>query len=137
MIGLVFGGMYLLSVPLTFITAFLVSITIGLGIDYNIHISDRYAQELDSGLSPVDALYTTVRGTGGALLGSALTSCAAFATLLLHPSAVFRSFGAIVVLALLLSFVVSVVVLPSFLLLWARRTQPVEQPDPAATGAQS
>jgi predicted RND superfamily exporter protein len=118
--GFVFGGMYLLGVPLTFITAFLVSITIGLGIDYNIHVSDRFMQELDGGAAPVDALYTTVRGTGGALLGSALTSCATFATLLVHPSAVFQSFGAIVVLSLFLSFLVSVFVLPSFLLCWAR-----------------
>ncbi|WP_436936294.1 efflux RND transporter permease subunit [Halovenus marina] len=118
--GFVFGGMYLFGVPLTFITAFLVSITIGLGIDYNIHVSDRFMQELDDGADPIDALYTTVRGTGGALLGSALTSCAAFATLLVHPSAVFQSFGAIVVLSLFLSFLVSVFVLPSFLLCWAR-----------------
>jgi len=119
-VGLVFAGMYLFDVALTFITAFLVSITIGLGIDYNIHISDRFAQELDRGGEPVAALETTVRGTGGALFGSVLTSSAAFATLLLHPSVVFQSFGLIVVLALVLSFVVSVLVLPSFLLLWAR-----------------
>ena len=120
-LGLVFGGMYLFEVPLTFVTAFLVSITIGLGIDYNIHVSDRFAQELDRGRRPVEALHTAVQGTGGALLGSALTSSVAFVTLLAHPSAVFQSFGAIVVLALALSFVVSVLVLPSFLLLWARR----------------
>ncbi len=119
-VGLVFAGMYLFDVALTFITAFLVSITIGLGIDYNIHISDRFAQELDRGREPVAALETTVQGTGGALFGSVLTSSAAFATLLLHPSVVFQSFGLIVVLALVLSFVVSVLVLPSFLLLWAR-----------------
>lgn len=123
-VGFVFGGMYLFGVSLTFITAFLVSITIGLGIDYNIHISDRFAQEFEHSGNAVPALYTTVRGTGGALLGSALTSAAAFATLLLHPSVVFQSFGAIVVLALVLSFLVSVFVLPSVLLLWARWSRP-------------
>ena len=132
-VGLVFAGMYVFGVALTFITAFLVSITIGLGIDYNIHISDRFAQELDRGQEPVEALRTTVQGTGGALLGSVLTSSAAFATLLLHPSVVFQSFGLIVVLALVLSFVVSVLVLPSFLLLWARwqsRGTSDEEPEP-------
>jgi len=120
-IGLVFGGMYLFGVPLTFVTAFLASITVGLGIDYNIHISDRFAQEFAEGLDPVPALHETVTGTGGALLGSALTSGAAFATLLMHPSPVFQSFGFIVVVALLLSFAVSVLVFPSLLLWWARR----------------
>ncbi len=126
-VGLVFGGLYLFGISLTFVTAFLVSITIGLGIDYNIHVSDRFAQELAAGAAPVDALATTVRGTGGALFGSALTSGVAFATLLLHPSVVFQSFGGIVVLALVLSFLVSVLVLPSFLLPWANwQTTPAE-----------
>jgi len=120
-VGLVFGGMYLFGIPLTFVTAFLASITVGLGIDYNIHVSDRFAQELAAGTDPVPALYETVTGTGGALLGSALTSSAAFATLLLHPSPVFQSFGFIVVVALLLSFAVSVLVFPSLLLWWSKR----------------
>ena len=138
--GLVFAGMYVFGVALTFITAFLVSITIGLGIDYNIHISDRFAQELDRGQAPVEALRTTVQGTGGALLGSVFTSGVAFATLLLHPSVVFRSFGLIVVLALALSFVVSMLVLPSFLLLWARwqsRGTRKEETEPQATVSSS
>ncbi len=123
-VGAVFASMALLGLSLTFITAFLVSITIGLGIDYNIHVSDRFAHELAAGATPVEALSTTVTGTGGALLGSALTSSAAFATLLVHPSIVFQSFGFIVVVALALSFVVSVLVFPSMLLLWARAVHP-------------
>jgi predicted RND superfamily exporter protein len=123
-VGAVFASMALLGLSLTFITAFLVSITIGLGIDYNIHVSDRFAHELADGAEPVEALSTTVTGTGGALLGSALTSSAAFATLLVHPSVVFQSFGFIVVVALVLSFVVSVLVFPSMLLVWARASRP-------------
>ncbi|TYL38018.1 RND transporter [Natronococcus pandeyae] len=120
-VGLVIGSMSLFGVPLTFVTALLMSITIGLGIDYNIHVSDRFAQALERGADPATALYTAVTGTGGALLGSALTSGAAFATLLLHPGPQIRSFGAIVVLALALSFLLSVFVLPSLLYLWATR----------------
>lgn len=119
-IGVIFGAMAALDVPLTFLTAFLVSITIGLGIDYNIHISDRFAMELEQSSEPIAALSATVKGTGGALLGSALTSAAAFATLIVHPSPVFQSFGIIVVLALLVSFAASVLVFPSLLLWWAR-----------------
>ncbi|MEF8813578.1 MAG: MMPL family transporter [Halovenus sp.] len=130
-LGLVFGAMYLVGIPLTFVTALLVSITIGLGIDYNIHISDRFAQELESGADPTEALYTAVTGTGGALLGSVLTSGAAFATLLLHTSPQIRSFGAIVVLALSLSFLLSVFVLPSLLYLWADRIREMDAPEVA------
>ena len=71
------------------------------------------------GLSSVaGALHTVVTGIGGALLGSTLTSVGACA-LLLHPHSQTRSFGTLVVLALSLSFVVAVFVLPNLLLTWA------------------
>ena len=118
--GLVIGGMYLLEVPLTMLTALLMSLVIGLGIDYNIHISDRFAQELEAGTGVLESLHLAVTGTGGALLGSTLTSAGAFAAILLHPHPQLESFGTMVVLALLTSFLVSVFVLPSMLLVWAR-----------------
>lgn len=119
-IGLVLAGMYVTNTPVTLLTALLLSLAVGLGVDYNIHISDRFAQELSQGDDPVAALQTAVTGTGGALLGSTLTSGGAFATLLLHTSPQLRSFGMLVVLALSLSFLVSVFVFPSMLLVWAR-----------------
>ena len=120
-LGLVLGGMYLTGTPITFVTALLMSLVIGLGVDYNIHVSDRFAQELDRGHDPETALRTAVTGTGGALLGSTLTSGGAFGTLVLHVSPQMRGFGMLVVLGLSLSFVVSVYVFPSMLLLWSRR----------------
>ncbi|MFC7195928.1 RND family transporter [Halosimplex aquaticum] len=118
-LALVVGGMHLLDVPLTFLTALLLSLVVGLGIDYNIHVSDRFAQELERGQTVTGALRTAVTGTGGALLGSTLTSVGAFSALLLHPHPQIQSFGTLVVLALSLSFVVAVFVLPSLLLVWS------------------
>lgn len=120
-VGLVIGGMYLLEIPLTLLTALLMSLVIGLGIDYNIHVGDRFADELDAGRTPVDSLHAAVTGTGGALLGSTLTSAGAFATIALVPHPQMQSFGGIVVIALVTSFLVSMLVLPSLLLLWSRR----------------
>ena len=117
--ALVVGGMHLLGIPLTLLTSLLLSLVIGLGIDYNIHVSDRFAQELERGQTVTGALRTAVTGTGGALLGSTLTSVGAFSALLLHPHPQITSFGTLVVLALSLSFVVAVFVLPSLLLVWA------------------
>lgn len=117
-LGFVVGGMYLLDVPLTFLTALLVSLVIGIGIDHTIHVSDRFAQELDRGRGLDDALERAVTGTGGALLGSTLTTVAAFAGLVLHPNPQFESFATLVILALLAAFATSVLVLPSALSLW-------------------
>jgi predicted RND superfamily exporter protein len=135
-ICLVVGGMYLLGIPLTLLTALLMSLVIGLGVDYNIHIGDRFADELRAGMSPSDALVAAVTGTGGALVGSTLTSTGAFATITLVPEAQLQSFGVIVVVALLTAFVTSVLVLPSMLWLWARYADPtVVSPEPAAEAA--
>ncbi|MCU4717473.1 efflux RND transporter permease subunit [Halapricum hydrolyticum] len=119
-LGLVIGGMYLLSIPLTLLTALLMSLVIGLGIDYNIHIGDRFADERREGKTTVEALEAAVTGTGGALLGSTLTSAGAFATIALVPDPQLQSFSLIVVVALLTAFLVSLLVLPSLLVLWER-----------------
>jgi predicted RND superfamily exporter protein len=119
-VGLVIGGMYLLDIPLTLLTALLMSLAIGLGVDYNIHIGDRFADELKEGHSTEQALSAAVTGTGGALLGSTLTSVSAFATIALVPHPQLESFGGIVVVALVSSFLVSLLVLPSLLVLWSR-----------------
>ncbi len=131
-VGLVIGGMYLLSIPLTLLTALLMSLVIGMGVDYNIHIGDRFADELRAGEAPIPALRAAVTGTGGALLGSTLTSAGAFATITLVPHPQLQSFGAIVVIALVTAFLVSVLVLPSLLLLWSRYSG-VETPAAAST----
>ncbi|AGN00501.1 putative RND superfamily exporter [Salinarchaeum sp. Harcht-Bsk1] len=119
-LGFVVGGMALLDVPLTFLTALLVSLLIGIGVDHNIHVGDRFAQELDRGNGPVQALHRAVIGTGGALLGSTLTTVAAFAALVLHPNPQFESFATLVILALLAALATSMLVLPSALLVWWR-----------------
>ncbi|MFC4408349.1 efflux RND transporter permease subunit [Haloarchaeobius iranensis] len=116
----VLAGMWLLSVPLTMFTALMISLAIGLGVDYSIHVTERFAQEFGAVADPFQALETTVVGTGGALLGSTGTTVGAFATLSLATFPGLRQMGLMVGLALLLSFVASVFVLPSLLVLWAR-----------------
>jgi len=115
-VGLVVGGMSLLGIPLTLLTALLMSLVIGLGVDYNIHVGDRFADELQAGESPTAALRAAVTGTGGALLGSTLTSAGAFATTLLVPHPQLQSFGGLVVVALVTSFLVSLLVVYLFVL---------------------
>ncbi|MFT4889975.1 MAG: putative RND superfamily exporter protein [Halobacteriales archaeon] len=133
-IGFVVGGMYLLDIPLTLATALLMSLVVGLGVDYNIHVGDRFADERRAGKPPVDALRAAVTATGGALLGSTLTSAGAFTTIVLVPHPQLQRFGSIVVIALLTAFLSSVLVLPSLLVLW-ERYGPESVTTPDATGA--
>jgi predicted RND superfamily exporter protein len=132
----VFGAMLLLDVPLTLFTALLMSLAIGLGTDYTIHISERFAQELEATDVASEALETAVAGTGGALLGSTVTTVAAFATLSLSTFPALQQLGLLVAVALLSSFVMAVFVLPSLLMLWVRfggrPTSPRTTPTPSS-----
>lgn len=115
-----FGTLWVLGEELTLLTSVIASLTVGLGVDYSIHLGERYKQELDrqSGVWP--ALYATMRGTGGALFGGFVTTVAAFATLGLSTMPQLQQFGVLVALALIYAFVSTLLVLPSLLVVWTR-----------------
>jgi predicted RND superfamily exporter protein len=116
----ILGTMAALGMRFNVLTALITSFTIGLGVDYSIHISERYAQELERLESTAGALRASVFGTGGALLGSALTDIVGFGVLafaLLNP---LQQFGIITAITIVYAFLASVVVLPSLLVLWTR-----------------
>jgi uncharacterized protein len=72
-----------------------------------------------------------VRHTGGALAGSALTTCAGFGILVTSTLTPFRQFGLVTVYAIGLAMLAATLVLPSMLTLWDRwdrRKQPPEPP---------
>jgi predicted RND superfamily exporter protein len=118
----VFGAMKLLGVPLTLFTSLMVSLAVGLGIDYSIHVTHRYVEELEDN-APAKALQRTVAGTGGALLGSTATTVGAFGSLSLATFAQFRNMGILVALSLLLSLLTALVVVPAFLVVWSNASK--------------
>jgi predicted RND superfamily exporter protein len=111
--------MYLAGVPFTTETAIIAAIGIGIGVDYAIHIGERFVDEFD-GDDAVAALGRTVRGTGGALLASAVTTAGGFGVLVLALVPSLRRFGFVTSVAIAYAFLASVLVLPSLLALWAR-----------------
>ena len=69
-----YGLMYLLGFSLNFVTAMIGAISIGIGIDYSIHITERFRQELKSSNSKNIAIEKSITGTGLAVVASALSS---------------------------------------------------------------
>jgi predicted RND superfamily exporter protein len=122
----ILGTMWLIGMPFNALTGTIAALTIGLGIDYSIHISDRYEQELRKQGDVWAALQTTVTGTGGALLGTAGTTVGGFGTLVLAILPALRQFGIITGLTIVYAFLASVLVLPSLLVLWTRYLGPSE-----------
>jgi predicted RND superfamily exporter protein len=116
----VIGTMYVLGYPLSVLTTVVASITIGIGIDYSIHLSERFRAELDRQGTIEGAVTTATRGTGSALLGSAVTTAIGFGILGFAFFPVLQQFGVITAIMIGYAFLASVLVLPSLLVLWAR-----------------
>ncbi|MCH2439862.1 MAG: MMPL family transporter [Candidatus Poseidoniia archaeon] len=112
----ILGSMAVLSITLNVMTVMVTALTVGLGIDYAIHIIERYREEL-ARRSEQGALEVTIHQTGSALLISGLTTVGGFAVLLLSPMPLVRNFGLLTALTIVYAVLIALLVLPS--LLWA------------------
>ena len=67
-IGLVvawlYGVMYLAGFALNYVTAMIGAISIGVGIDYSIHMTQRFREELDRNETQIEAIKKAAAGTG-------------------------------------------------------------------------
>jgi uncharacterized protein len=128
-----FAMMAATGIPFGPITATIAALAIGIGVPYTIHITNRYQEDRLVHTDPGDALRSTVRHTGGALAGSAFTTCAGFGILVTSTLTPFRQFGFVTVYAIGFALLAATLVLPSMLALWdrwhRRRTGPAE-PEP-------
>lgn len=100
------------------VTTFLPALVLGLGIDYSIHLISRYAEERSKGTPFNRALYLTVWKKGEASFVGAATTALVFLGLLLSRSRALFEMGAITGVGVLLSFVTTLVLLPSLLTLF-------------------
>ena len=102
---------------------------------FTIHITNRFTEDLAK-FGEVDAaLRSTLRHTGGALAGSAVTTMAGFIILVTSSLVPFRQLGLVVAYAIGFSLIGAILVLPSLLALWARsaRTPELHREDEPAT----
>ncbi|WP_276280888.1 efflux RND transporter permease subunit [Halorussus caseinilyticus] len=114
------GAMAMLDIPFNSETVVITSLAIGLGVDYSVHLGERFVDERRRGDSLADALSAAITGTGGALLGSAMTTAAGFGVLSLALSPPLRRFGLVTGLSIVFAFVACVTVLPSLLVIRER-----------------
>jgi predicted RND superfamily exporter protein len=119
----ILGSMYLLSIPYTMLTVMVTALTIGLGVTYGIHLTHRFVEELEKTQSIDESCRETVVNTGAALFGAAGTTVAGFGLLIFSLLPPLREFGGIVGLTITYAFLATVYVLPTFLVIWARRVR--------------
>ncbi len=114
----VLGTMALLNIPYTILTSIITALSIGLGVDYTIHVIHRYREEFSRRRNPEAAAVRTLTTAGSALLGSALTTALGFAVLTLSPVPSLGQFGLMAAISISYAFICSILVVPSAMTVW-------------------
>ena len=114
----VLGTMALLDIPYTIITSIITALSIGIGVDYTIHMIHRYREEFGRLRNPEQAAIQTLATTGSALLGSALTTALGIGVLAASPLAASQQFGITAAITIAYSLIVSVLVVPPAMTVW-------------------
>jgi predicted RND superfamily exporter protein len=109
--------MYLVGYRVNMITATIAAIAIGVGVDYATHFTMRFIEEFENEPSRFPALRRAGEGTGGALTISAATSMTGFLVMAAAPMPMFQTFGVLTAVMIFFSWLVSLLVLPSLLML--------------------
>lgn len=115
-----YGLMFATGIPFGPVTSTLAALAVGIGVPYTIHITRRFLQDRKAHADRDEAMRSTMRHTGGALAGSALTTVAGFGVLVTSSLTPFRQMGQVTAYAIGLSLIAAVMVLPSMLSLWDR-----------------
>jgi len=121
-----YAFMYLSGHSLNFVTATIAAVSIGVGIDYSIHMTQRFRQELPLHPNSIAALRTAASGTGAALAGSAASSIVGFAVMGFAPMPLFSTYGIISAVMVLMAGSAALLALPAMLLLVARAREKAE-----------
>jgi uncharacterized protein len=116
----VFGLMAAIGIPFNVMTAMVSALAIGIGVPFGIHVVNRFLEDRDRFADLGDAMRSTLEHTGGALVGSALTTIAGFGSLVLSSVTPFRQFGLVLAMTIGLALLASVIVLPAMLSLHTR-----------------
>ena len=108
----VVGSMVLLGLKWNVMTVMVTALTLGIGIDFAIHMWQRMELERSRRASRHEAMVASMSTTGVALLLSAATTALGFMVLLASPMPLIRDFGLITAVTVGFSLLLSLVLLP-------------------------
>jgi len=119
------GSMVALGLKWNVLTVMVTALTLGIGIDYSIHMWRRFEVELERRDTHWEALRAALSTTGVALIMSALTTGFGFLVLLFSPMPVIQDFGLITAVTVFFSLILSLILLPVLVELSARNKEQV------------
>jgi len=114
--GLYLIGKYILPVQDT-TTTFLFTIMLGVGTDYSIFLMARYREERVEGHDKAQAVQTSVTWSGESIATSASTVIIAFGAMTISSFTLLQSIGVGLGFGVLIALLVSLTLIPSFILI--------------------
>ncbi len=85
---------------------------IGMGIDYGVHVYNRYYEERSKGRDPDKSAKISINGVGKAIVGTSATTMAGFASLYLSRISFMKDLSIALVLGISLSMIFALIFLP-------------------------
>lgn len=107
----------------TAVTQIVPILMIGLGVDYGIHLTARYREEVGEGAKVEGGINRAIRTVGIALSLATVTTAVGFLTNLFNPIPALKDFGILAAVGVLCSFLLMLTFVPSSRLLFDRRAE--------------
>jgi predicted RND superfamily exporter protein len=96
---------------------------IGLGVDYAIHLTSRYREEIGSGVSVDGSMTGAVTSVGVALFLSTITTVVGFLTNVFNPVPALKDFGILAAIGIVVAFLLMLTFVPAIRMLLDRRAE--------------
>jgi predicted RND superfamily exporter protein len=122
-IGIMNGIGYIVFTEASPMAQILPILLIGLGVDYSIHVTTRYRDEVSGGASVDEAIGRSVRTVGVALVLATVTTAVGFLTNLTNEIPALREFGLLAAVGIVASFVLMLTFVPAVRELLDRRAE--------------
>jgi hypothetical protein len=123
-IGVLFGPQYLGWIddfgPMNQIVPILL---IGLGVDYAIHLTTRYREEIGGGVEVSESMQRAIHTVGIALVLATITTAVGFLTNLVSPVPALKDFGILSAVGIIASFLIMMSFVAAFRVLLDRRAE--------------
>jgi predicted RND superfamily exporter protein len=110
-----YGMIEMAGYGLNMVTVSIAAISLGVGIDYVIHIIERFREERENGREVEHALRIVGASSGLALFGSAISDIAGFAVINQSDMGFFSTFGLFCAIMIGLSLIASIILTPAAL----------------------
>ena len=115
-----YGTMGYVGLPISTLAGGVAAMVIGIGIDYALHLMNKFKYERQRGMTIAEAIEEAVSDTGMALTGAAIATILAFMAFILGDMPEMARFGLLMSIGVGYAFMFSLFGLPSLLILEER-----------------